>query len=260
MSEHQTKEELIKQKENLENEIERLQKIIDASSETTFEIIIEDLKNQMIKSVKSENWATVKAYIKEVDSVNGTKSFIEKQSSLLAKKKEELEKVEESIKNYQPSLFEQKRELNIEGEAVETGFEDDEGNAYKTGDVYMVCCSARPADGGVRDSSSSEAPEASAHAAEYYLIEKSTKSADKFVIVSNAFEEELLMNYPKNREILESADYIGNIYEDWTEPADETTNNMLNALNAIADSQKKEQQTEENELSNSAEPESNLNS
>lgn len=107
-----TKEELIKQKEELESEIERLQKIIDASSETTFEIIIEDLKQQMIQNVEEEKWSDVKSCIKEVDSVNGTKNFILKQSELLNRKKEELKDITTQIENFQTSLFEQKNKKN----------------------------------------------------------------------------------------------------------------------------------------------------
>ena len=102
-----TKDELIKQKEELKSEIERLQKIIDASSETTFDIITDDLKQQIIEAVENEEWSEVKSGIKEISAVNGTKDFISRQSVLITKKKEELEDIETQIKNFQPSLFEQ---------------------------------------------------------------------------------------------------------------------------------------------------------
>jgi len=110
-----TKEELIKQKEELENSVERLQKIIDASSETTFEIIIEDLKQQMIENVEAEHWSGIKSCIKEIDSVNGTKNFILKQSELLNRKKQELEEINDKINNYQSSIFDTSNNEEEEG-------------------------------------------------------------------------------------------------------------------------------------------------
>ena len=46
--EKETKQELIERAAEIQEDIERLQKIVDASSETTFEIILEDLKVQMM--------------------------------------------------------------------------------------------------------------------------------------------------------------------------------------------------------------------
>ena len=50
-------------------------------------------------------------------------------------------------------------------------------------------------------------------------------------MISNAFEGELLLHYPKNRELLKCADFIGNIYKE------NNTNEALEALEVIADSQ-----------------------
>lgn len=190
MSETKTKRELLKQKETLKGEIERLQKIIDASSETTFDIIIDDLKQQMIQNVEGEHWSNVKSCIKEVDSVNGTRNFIQKQSELLSRKQEELKELSKKIDNYQPSLFEQPENEN--GPAIDTGFYLPDGEPIETGDIYI--------------SENSDSGELS-----YYVV-IIAKDVGKYAVIGNTIDGELLLNYPKNRELLENAEYIGNIY------------------------------------------------
>jgi len=185
-----TKNELLEQKKTLEGEIERLQKIIDASSETTFDIIIDDLKQQMIQNVEGEHWSNVKSCIKEVDSVNGTRNFIQKQSELLNRKQEELEELSEKIDNYQPSLFEQSEKEVYS--AIDTGFTLPDGEPIETGDIYKF-------------------KEPNSDIVNFYVVTQA-KGEGKFAVIGNTIDEELLLNYPKNRELLENAKYIGNIY------------------------------------------------
>ncbi len=190
MSEKQpTKKELMEKQEQLKNETARLQKIIDASSETTFEIIIEDLKQQMIENVEQEHWANVKSCIKEVDSIKGTQDFINKQSSLLLKKKDELKEVTDELDNWQPNLFVLETNNNkTDSEQTGVKFNDRE---LKTGDIFV----------GENEITS-------------YAIVKSSEIEGKFAIISNCFPDEKLLNYPKNLENLKHTNYIGNIHED----------------------------------------------
>lgn len=197
--ENVTREALVKQKEILHDEVTRLQKIIDASSETTFDIIIEDLKEQMHKNIDEEDWGEVKSCIKEVDNVNGTRKFISKQASLLSKKKDELADITDKIEHYQPSLFDEQQEkpseeytpiLQKEG----TGIYDNEGSEFMTGDIYK---SKFIEDGEYY----------------YYFILRSTEKEGSFAIISNTFAEERLLQYPKNIELLNDAQYVGNRFE-----------------------------------------------
>lgn len=231
-----SKEELIEKQKQLTSEIENLQKVIAASNTTVFDLLINEVKKEMQDNIAEEEWKKLKENQKKIESYRSIEKTLQNQEDLLDRKENELVDVENAIENYQPSLFEQpaeEQEIEIEGEAEDTGFEDSEGNAYKTGDVY-----------------SSESEEKT----EYYLVKKSAESSDKFAIISNAFNDELLLNYPKNREILDEADFIGNIYDEENESA-------LEALKIIADSQENsEQPAEESEPSNSAESESELES
>ena len=179
-----SKEELIKEKEKLNSDVERLKKIVEASSDTTFDIIIEDLKKHMIDNIELEEWSTLKTNLKEVSAVNTTKTFLENQSKLLTKKQTELLELENKINNYQIGLFEQ---LNGK-KKKQTGikFNDKE---LETGDFF-------------------ELPNKT-----YLLIRESELEPDKFVITGTAFEEALLLQYPKNREVLNDSVFLGNIYE-----------------------------------------------
>jgi len=185
-----TKAELIKQKEKIAADIERLKKIIDASSETTFEIIVEDLKEQMIANVNLEDWATLKSNLKDISAIDNTKTFIENQSILLTKKQTEFEDIENQIKNYQISLFETE-----ENQIIDTGFTFN-SIALSTGDVYK-----------------SNIPNVT-NGYWYYLIDKSLEKEGDYCILSNFFpKEERLLQYPKNIELLDATSFVGNIYE-----------------------------------------------
>ena len=187
MSEKETKEQLIEKAKLMQEDIDRLQKIVDASSETTFEIILEDLKSQMIENVNMESWQTLKANIKEVDSIKGTQDFIAKQSTLLNKKKEELKEVNEKISNYQCGLFDNL--INQELKTEPTGFKRGDSMIF-VGDIYKY----QEDDQEV-----------------YYLIKKTKKG--KFAFSSSVDPEgEMQLQYPANLQVLNDTVYVGNIH------------------------------------------------
>ena len=188
--ETKTKEQLISEKETLENEVERLEKIIDASSQTTFKIIIDDLKQQMIENIENERWSAVKTNLNEVNNVNGTREFINKQTDLLDKKREELDDLTAKIDNYQPSLFEDQKEIDPEEEskAEYTGIVIFD-NEIRVGDVF---CRSEIT---------------------YLAVIRSEDMQGKYALISNSFDGEKLLQYPANKDLLIDADYIGNIYD-----------------------------------------------
>lgn len=210
-----TKAQLQEKEKQLAQECEQLQKVIEASNTTVFDLLINEVKKEMEDNIAEEEWKKLKENQKKIESYRSIEKTLQNQEDLLERKEEELEDVRKAIEFYQPSLFEQGEEQQ-EQEAVNTGFNDEEGNDFRTGDVY----SAEGENG-----------------TEYYLIKKSA-SEGKFAIISNAFGYELLLNYPKNREMLQNADYVGNIYfgtvED--EGIKKQTEDALNALSIIADS------------------------
>lgn len=187
MTEKETKAQLVEKAKEIQEDIERLQKIVDASSETTFEIILEDLKSQMIENVNMESWSTLKSNIKEVDSIKGTQDFIAKQSTLLNKKKEELKEVNDKINNYQCGLFDDL--LDKEVKAEPTGFKRNE-QTICVGDIYKY------------QEDSQEV---------FYLIKKTTKG--KFAFSSSIDPDgEMQLQYPANLQVLQDTVYVGNIH------------------------------------------------
>ena len=217
--ENVTKEGLIKQQQQLKDEVTRLQKIIDASSETTFDIIIEDLKEQMRQNIEEEDWGEIKSCIKEVDNVNGTRKFIGKQASLLSKKKEELADVTDKIDNFQPSLFDdQEEETPAEEKRETTALKAPNNQLLYTGDIYK-----------------SNIPNAE-NKYNYYLVKKSSEKVGCFAIISNSFPEERLLQYPKNLDLLLATRFIGNRYEI---NGTKEFNDVSEAMNIINDGREK---------------------
>ena len=198
------KEELQKEKEKLQSEISRLEKIIEASSKTTFEIIIEDLKVRMAENVKMEQWSALKNNIKEVDSIKGTQNFIETQSTLLEKKQEELQEVEDSLQNYQTSLFDNQPAEEVTQEKTGFNFKD---VPIETGDIF-----------------------ANEDKTEYLLVKRSEEIEGSFAIVSNYFTGERCLQYPSNFALLNDKERVGNIYYMNNEP-------IKSALKIISDYQ-----------------------
>lgn len=222
-----TKEQLQSRAEQLEHEIETLKNVIEASNTTVFDLLIGEVKKEMQDNIAEEEWKKLKENQKKIESYRSIEKTLQNQEDLLERKEEELEDVQNAIENYQMTLFEQSETVQeIEGESENTGIADNEGNEYKTGDVYK-----------------SENKEG---VAEYFLVKKSAELANKFAIISNSFENELLLNYPQNRKHLTNAEFVGNIYEN------ENQSGTLEALKIIADSREKEQPEDETESESEA--------
>lgn len=211
-----SKEELQAKEKQLQEEVEQLNNVIKASNTPVFDLLIKKVKDEMQDNIAEEEWKKLKENQKKIESYRSIEKTLQNQEDLLEEKEDELENVKSAIQNYQPSLFEQQQELAVEGEAEETEYRDDFNNVIKTGDVYEF--------------------ENNSGLIEYYLVKKSVESAGKIAIISNAFNGELLLNYPKNRELIENADYVGNIFCS-NESEKEETEAALSALRIITDSQ-----------------------
>lgn len=211
-----SKKELQAKEKQLQEEVEQLNNVIKASNTPVFDLLIKKVKDEMQDNIAEEEWKKLKENQKKIESYRSIEKTLQNQEDLLEEKEDELDDVRSAIQNYQPSLFEQQQELAVEGTAEETLFKDGFDNFISTGDVY--------------ENENNEG------LTEYYLVKKSIES-DKIAIVSNAFQGELLLNYPKNRELIEKSDYVGNIFcSDESEKDD--TEAALSALRIITDSQR----------------------
>lgn len=195
-----TREELEEQKEQLQKEIEKLNVIIEASDTSTFEIMIDDIKAEMVNNVAEENWKVLKANRSKVEKFREIVKIIQNQDELLEEKKDELDEVQWKLDHFQQNLFDQEteetettEEVEEENECVTTGYIEQGATLY-TGDVWKE-----------------ESPKADGEAILYAII-KSNELEGSFAIISNSFEGERLMQYPSNLKMLEGTQYVGNIY------------------------------------------------
>lgn len=206
-----SKQELIELKKQLEEEIASLKKIIEVSNTLVFDLLIKEVKKEMQENIAQEEWKRLRENQKKIESYHNIEKILQNQEELLKQKETEFEDVENALKYYQISLFEQAQENQ---EVENTGFKDKQQLEIKTGDVYK-----------------SNQPNVT-NGYYYYLIKKSSEKEGSFAIISNYFEDERLLQYPKNLELLHFAHYEGNIYIQ-----DEEQEYALEGLKKIADSQ-----------------------
>ena len=226
-----TKDELKQRKVQLTEEIEKLKTIIKASDTSTFEIMIDDIKKEMLSNVAEEDWKTLKTNRAKVEKFREIVKIIQNQDELLEQKQDELDDVQWELDHYQLSFGEDPEE---ELTPICTGFCVDDGNTEEsgvellTGDVY----------GDDIDKADPAEP------CGYYLIKKSAEMTGSFAIISNKFEDERLLQYPSNRKILTDKEYIGNIYQ----PDNGNYNAAISGAKMIADSIEQKDPPEETKV------------
>lgn len=226
-----TKEQLIQKENQLMQECETLRNVIAATNTSVFDLLIGEVKKEMENNVAEEEWKILKENQKKIESYRSIEKALKNQEDLLEQKQEELEDVQYAIEYYQPSLFEEQAEISKGQSAEYTGYVDENNTEYRVGDIFIT------------------------ENDEYLLIKKSSEIEGKYAVISNFFEEERMLQYPANLELLRDVAYLGNIYD--KEHCNEET---IAAFKVIAeyheDLQKSEQPVEENEQSNSAKTES----
>lgn len=207
-----TKEELENKKKQLTDEIEKLTKFISSSDTSTFEIMIDDIKQQMYSNIAEEDWKSMKVNKGKIEEIRNVSKIIQNQSELLEEKKDELEDVIWELEHYQISVFEQHANPEFL-EPEDTGYMAN-GKSINTGDIFQITGDAEISD-------------------RYVLIKKSSDIKDSYAMISNFFEGEACLQYPKNFNILNEANYLGNIYN--THPDDKY--DILSYASIIADYQ-----------------------
>lgn len=201
-----TQNELKAYEKQLQQEIKSLTQVVEASNTTVFDVLINEVKEEMRNNIAEEEWKVLKENQKKIESYRSIEKALQNQEELLERKKEELADVQNALENYQTHLFENQTE-----QAETTNFEYC-GTPIQTGDVFKH-----------RTNTLDDNPI-------FYLVKKSVEIADSYAIVSNFFEGERCLQYPINFKILTVTEFVGNIYGQDNEEA-------LNALKIIADSQ-----------------------
>ena len=210
MADNITRESLEERKSELQEECEKLNKIISASDTSTFEIMIEDIKKEMMKNIAEENWKILKQNKNKVEKFRDIVKIIQNQDELLQSKQDEMEEIQWKLDHWQKNFFEGE-EKPIAPESVDTGYLIREGEHLYVGDVYR---DEKPNADGVTN---------------FYSIINSNDLSDSFAIISTAFGGERLLQYPSNQKILSKGQvYIGNIYVE-----DDDQNNAVTAFELI---------------------------
>ena len=179
-----SREQLINLQKQLEQEIENLNKVIVASNTTVFDLLINEVKKEMQDNIAEEEWKKLKENQKKIESYRSIEKTLQNQEDLLERKQEELEDIEEALAYYQTSIFEL--------EARFTTYQTKDGENIRTGDVYE----SQNEDGSF----------------DFCMVKEADEDSSKFVIISTMNSEDLGVQYPKNREILDNAKYVGNDY------------------------------------------------
>lgn len=187
-----TQEQLEAYEKQLEQEIDSLTKVVEASNTTVFDILINEVKEEMKSNIAEEEWKVLKENQKKIESYRSIEKALQNQEDLLEKKEEELVNVQDALKNYQTHLFDNQPE---EESVIDTGFTFGNcGQSIYVGDIYKA--NSSDAVGNIP----------------YYIIKKSVELEGSFAIASNVFEGERLLQYPANKDLLNETSYVGNIY------------------------------------------------
>jgi len=204
--------ELLNLHHELQEDIDKLTKIIDASNSTVFDLLIDETKKEMKANVLEESWKKLKENMKKIEQYRTIETTLQNQQELLERKKDELEDVNNALTYRQQNLFDTEQ-CPEDVTAEDTGYYYGKTlQPIESGDMFTKKDSDPPV---------------------YYFIQKANNDKD-FAIIGNTLEEELLLNYPKNREILDDTIYIGNIYygEEDKEDALEAYKKMNDMLNS----------------------------
>lgn len=208
MAKEETREELQKKQQQLTEEVEKLEVLITSSDTSTFEIIIENIKEEMYKNIAEEDWKGLKNNKAKVEKFREVVKIVQNQQELLDEKKEELEDIEWKLNHIQGNLFDSQPES--------TNKTHYDGTEIYVGDVY----SNNLEDGTVT----------------YLYIIKSTEKANEYAYLSNAeYGEKLLNNIQKLANVRQMENYVGNVFIN-----DSDKEAALSAVDVIIEYQKTE--------------------
>ena len=187
------REQLEQRKEELIEIINNLKKMIESTGSIAFEVVVETIKSEMANNIAEEDWKTLKQNQKKIESFRNAELIILNQETTLKKRQKELEEVQESLDNFQLELpLETESDLK---EPTKTEFfiknAEEETVELLVGDIY-----SKESEVGTID---------------YWLVKKSMEHSDKFAIIRNIDEGEFELQYPKNKERLNGAEFVGNV-------------------------------------------------
>ena len=174
--------DIINEINKLTAELPSRKKIASIAEHEGLEIAFDELTDVCVQLVKTENYKDSKNAIKNLEVIKSFKDYLKGQ-------KERIENIENRIAALRIELT--RCQLNMfedDTQKIATGIQHEERELY-TGDTF-------------------ELPDKT-----YLLITESTEHQGNYCIVGTAFSEELLLQYPKNRKVLDNAAFVGNLFE-----------------------------------------------
>lgn len=176
------KSDIINEINKLTAELPLVKKVAEISEHEGLEIAYNELTEKCCARVKAKSYKESKDSIKSLEIINNFQNYLNEQSERARRIEYRIEELKIELTKCQLSLFDDNEKK------INTGIQFNNRDIY-TGDVF-------------------ELPDKS-----YLIIAASSEHPTNFAITGTAFEEELLLQYPKNREILCNAIYLDNLFE-----------------------------------------------
>ena len=177
------KSDIVNEINKLTAELPLVKKVAEISEHEGLEIAYNELTEKCCARVKAKSYKESKDAIKALEVINNFQTYLNEQKNLAERIEYRIAELRIELTKCQLSLF---QEENIQ--KVATGIQHNDKELY-TGDVFETSN---------RD---------------YFLIIESEEHPSNYAITGTAFNEELLLQYPKNRVILNDTAYIGNIFD-----------------------------------------------
>lgn len=202
-----SKADILNEISRLNAELPIVKKIAEISDHEGLEIAFNELTENCCNCVKSKAFKESRSSLKELETVNSFKEFLERKKERVIQIENKIAELKIELTRYQLNFFDEKNTQKIP-----TDIKHEEREIY-TGDVYET--SNR----------------------EYLIIIESEEHPTNYAIIGTAFTEELLLQYPKNREILRNTAYLGNLFDD---------NKLAEFVDRLTEKQEELQQNQEN--------------
>lgn len=179
-----SKADILNEISRLNAELPIVKKIAEISDHEGLEIAFNELTENCCNCVKSKAFKASKSALKELETVNNFKEFLERKKERVIQIENKIAELKIELTRYQLNFFD---EQNVQ--KIPTDIKHENREIY-TGDVY-------------------ETPNR-----EYLIIIESEEHPTNYAIIGTAFTEELLLQYPKNRMVLNNTAYLGNLFDD----------------------------------------------
>ena len=177
------KADIINELNRLMAELPLVQKIAELAEHEGLKIAFDELTEECCACIKAKTYKQSKDTIRTLEVINNFKEYLKMQVERAKRIEAQIAERRIDLTKCQLSLFEDENNAKIN-----TGFSYGTQQLF-TGDAF-------------------ETP-----SREYLLISESEQIPNSYCITGTAFTEELLLQYPKNREILKGTCYLGNLFE-----------------------------------------------